>query len=376
MRNTLPDYLLSLGALVGVWKATSATTRSSMVTRLMGQDLNLACWGIIQSLRNRRVTEPKDRAYALYGILLALGARLARPDYTKSVKRIFRELFIDLLRWRPTALVLPLDTGMKYYSEEPGWVPQWDISPNLWIPQDLMFQATVGDASQWGSPSFEIKGQSLNVWAYSLGTIKHVFPVPRRRYSRGTSFNFDQEYLVETITWLRSILDTINLRKVFLSINTRSDLLGILTKRVAPFMNFGKDFIPAFEAWARILFNCTYGEWGICRWAAWHLAKSSDSWYCDQRIRTSEAGKFQGALQMQGGDRQAIFVTDAGDLCIGPHDTGLDDLLYHVSGIPLPFVLQPAHNTSRAFRIVGPTMLLTDPIDSWLGPSLKRIELV
>jgi hypothetical protein len=53
---------------------------------------------ILKSLMRRTVSEPKDRAYAAYGILQMLGVQLTEPDYGKSTETVLRMFFLDMLR--------------------------------------------------------------------------------------------------------------------------------------------------------------------------------------------------------------------------------------------------------------------------------------
>ena len=43
-----------------------------------------------------RLTEPRDKIFALYALLSSIGLQLADPDYTKSVPDIIRDTTIDV----------------------------------------------------------------------------------------------------------------------------------------------------------------------------------------------------------------------------------------------------------------------------------------
>ena len=226
------------------------------------------------------MSEPRDRAYALYGALLALGARLAHPDYTKSVDQIFRELFINLLHWRPAALVLLLDAGGRKNAGEPGWVPQSSSSArSTWVPEHVICNATLGNAvSVHGSPIFEIRSSSLCVLARRRETVKYVFAVPSPRNSQSAILTPDNEYLMDTFEWLTSILKTVNLRSLFwrppshwISLG-RQAFFQIVGKYIAPFMDLGEHLPSALDAWAHTMFNLSYDIWGRCTVADKSLA--------------------------------------------------------------------------------------------------------
>ncbi|KAJ4289665.1 hypothetical protein N0V90_010994 [Kalmusia sp. IMI 367209] len=95
--------------------------------RIFDQRLYTEFNSMIYALRSRELSNPKDRSYALYGALKVLGIPLAPPDYSKSTGEIYKDLFSDLLRWRPTCIALLLDAGQSNFATEvPTWVPQWE----------------------------------------------------------------------------------------------------------------------------------------------------------------------------------------------------------------------------------------------------------
>lgn len=89
---------------------------------------------VVETLSYRHAREPKDRSYALYGVLRGFGVDLAPLDYNKPQARIYHELCVDMLRFRPSAISMllyantvqqgqaSLDTRTE---ESPTWVPDW-----------------------------------------------------------------------------------------------------------------------------------------------------------------------------------------------------------------------------------------------------------
>jgi len=47
--------------------------------------------------RNRAATEPKDKVYALYGILQSLGVELEEPSYWKSLENVYQTFIVDMM---------------------------------------------------------------------------------------------------------------------------------------------------------------------------------------------------------------------------------------------------------------------------------------
>jgi hypothetical protein len=77
-----------------------------------------------RAVRTRSATDPKDKAYAMYGILKGLGSSLSNPDYSKSVWQIYLGFFLDLLNWGQS-LNLILDGGLPGLQNAPSWLPDW-----------------------------------------------------------------------------------------------------------------------------------------------------------------------------------------------------------------------------------------------------------
>ena len=88
---------------------------------------------ILHALRERDATNPRDRSFALHGVLSRLeGFRLTSVDYSISCTRIYQALLADFIHWRPDMANLLLDAGWsraETAGEEedpaPSWVPDW-----------------------------------------------------------------------------------------------------------------------------------------------------------------------------------------------------------------------------------------------------------
>jgi hypothetical protein len=88
--ETYHQYQHQLVDLVDLWKSFNGASLVHQETSIE----NL----ILKSLMKRTVSEPKDRAYAAYGILQMLGVQLTEPDYGKSTETVLRMFFLDMLR--------------------------------------------------------------------------------------------------------------------------------------------------------------------------------------------------------------------------------------------------------------------------------------
>lgn len=89
---------------------------------------------VVETLSYRQAREPKDRSYALYGVLRGFGLQLASLDYSKPQAQIYHELCLDMLKFRSSAISLLLyvntvNRGQSYpdtpTENSPTWVPDW-----------------------------------------------------------------------------------------------------------------------------------------------------------------------------------------------------------------------------------------------------------
>ncbi|KAI1458255.1 heterokaryon incompatibility protein-domain-containing protein [Annulohypoxylon moriforme] len=149
--------------------------------------------GIIQTLRQRQATNPKDRVFALYGVLERSGLNdLPRPDYGKPQGLIYHEFFQDVMKWQKSSMVLLLDAGKRLKDnpdmyDSPSWVPDWSnplpgptISTNFFLSgKDRKFNATLGVEEY---VRFTTKPNELIVRGHWSGSITYVtkafHPIP------------------------------------------------------------------------------------------------------------------------------------------------------------------------------------------------------
>ncbi|KAI0901515.1 heterokaryon incompatibility protein-domain-containing protein [Annulohypoxylon nitens] len=141
--------------------------------------------GVIQTLRQRQATNPKDRVFALYGVLERSGlSDLPRPDYGKPQGLIYHEFFHDIMKWQKSSMTLLLDAGKRLEDnpdmcDAPSWVPDWSnplpeptISANFFLSgRDRKFDATRGVEEY---VRFTAKPNELVIRGHWSGSITYV----------------------------------------------------------------------------------------------------------------------------------------------------------------------------------------------------------
>ncbi|KAI1213360.1 heterokaryon incompatibility protein-domain-containing protein [Annulohypoxylon truncatum] len=144
--------------------------------------------GVIQTLRQRQATNPKDRVFALYGVLERSGlSDLPRPDYSKPQGIIYHEFFQDIMRWQKSSMTLLLDAGARLKDnpdmrDAPSWVPDWSsplpeptVSANFFLSgKDRKFDATPGVEEY---VRFTAKPNELVIRGHWDGSITYVTDV-------------------------------------------------------------------------------------------------------------------------------------------------------------------------------------------------------
>ncbi|KAF9882295.1 hypothetical protein CkaCkLH20_00331 [Colletotrichum karsti] len=125
---------------------------------------------IIQEIRTRKATNPKDKSYGVHAILQTLGLSLTAPDYSRDLGEIHKELFLKLLSWTKSLNLLLCANGPRE-DGQPSWVPDWRLdSDKMWLkPSQLFGRArnnATPDSDPWWSNRDEnklvVRGRKIN----------------------------------------------------------------------------------------------------------------------------------------------------------------------------------------------------------------------
>jgi hypothetical protein len=130
---------------------------------------------MLNSTRESGATNPKDKVFALYGLLGSEEADspLLLPDYTKNVASIYTDVAIYILRTsrslnllQSIPWTLPQDGGSGGISGLPSWVPDWSRRHAVPQLQSDMFHAGGRERSDFriyeGEKVLAIRGKYLD----------------------------------------------------------------------------------------------------------------------------------------------------------------------------------------------------------------------
>jgi hypothetical protein len=98
---------------------------------------------ILVSARKKKASEPKDKIFALFGVLKELGLHLPMPDYQNSLEQIYTEAAIACINHGKSLDILFEAPSDNRRAGLPSWVPDWsDAGWNSSDPRKAMFGST------------------------------------------------------------------------------------------------------------------------------------------------------------------------------------------------------------------------------------------
>src|SRR5271154_966942 len=106
---------------------------------------------VLNKSRNQESTDPKDKVYALYGLLQRLDIRLPEPDYSSehSLEDTYLGFTHSIIQWHCSLDIL-LEASGPWGHNAPSWVPDW--SRRYQRVQHSDVEASTGSSPQMHDP--------------------------------------------------------------------------------------------------------------------------------------------------------------------------------------------------------------------------------
>ncbi|KAJ8125161.1 hypothetical protein O1611_g8478 [Lasiodiplodia mahajangana] len=328
--------------------------------------------GVIQAIRERKSSDPRDRSYALYGVLRNLGIGLTAPDYTKPTSQLYHQLLADLLRWQPKLLNLMLDVNGNPLPGSPSWVPDWGSAADRnWI--DLSYIYSWADPQE--GPSYRVfeqtagsvvilNGNRLTVRASFQGSIHFVSDrfLSSNVSSLGAKDFFVPLSLMSSASslahWIASIAqkspNVDSYRHIYQVVS--SVLRGTLYVSANTERNVDYNG-PSFENWFRVM--------STIRPTVFDRALNIPTHERHEHLRSHFLAQPQfGTVLRYTADvcndlagRRVLFTTSDGFAGSGPEGMLENDFIVVIAGVALPMILRRTRHNPALYSVVGPACI-------------------
>ncbi|KAL1633876.1 hypothetical protein SLS58_010932 [Diplodia intermedia] len=331
---------------------------SRWVAMLRGKDRSAepvsALNGIMQAVRDRTASDPKDKSYAMYGVLESFGVSLSTPDYRKARGRVHQEFFSDLLAWHSVFLHLLMDVRAENGRPQPQettptWVPALQALPPRWLDRAYY----VGENPHSATPATSrvralAEGPYLRVSVQWHGNVTFSSgPLDPDDAADDTAAQAGLQHALAKclhwFSWLRVLTPS-------------TPVYESVSNAVFPVVEGGVREESAgggFNEWYRVIME---------------LIRAYGPAQFDDPDVLGEALGLIGANEMARGyfercrgrlvaARRNLFITSYGYLGSGPHTMVEGDQVALVSGLPVPMILRRAGDGSSGFTVVGPAFV-------------------
>ncbi|KAL1623110.1 hypothetical protein SLS54_004596 [Diplodia seriata] len=333
--------------------------------------------GIMQAVRDRTASDPKDKSYAMYGVLESFGVSLSTPDYRKAQGRVHQEFFSDLLAWHGVFLHLLMDVrtenGRPQPQETPTWVPTLQELPPRWLDQAYYFGENPYSATLATSrvralaegPYLRVSIQWHGKVTFSSGPLMEHRPLGPDN-ADDTAPQGLQHALAKSLHWFSWLRVLTPSTPVYESV---SNAVFPVVEGSVREESAGGDF----NEWYRVMMELI---------RAYGPAQFDDPGILGEALGLIGAnemarGYFERCCERFAAARRNLFITSYGYLGSGPDTMVEGDLVALVSGLPVPMILREAGDGSSGFTVVGPAFVhgLMKGED-WNEDELKEVVLV
>lgn len=302
--------------------------------------------GMLKALRERNSSEPKDKAFGLYGVLQALEVAPRKGtivDSTQTLGEVYYELFRDLLLWNPRLICLLLDVGPPI-PHAPSWVPNWStLRERSWIQHNVVYESVTSNTS---APRVDICGHELTVQGNILGAASFVTGPFIKFNSDNLNIhdNKTRQNLVAVISqfsaWLEAISRDVPVSPVYE--NLSKAILDALYGRVS---SFERADAPIFNKWRRIL-----SQWDV-------RGNDSTNDLLDRLADDRPAMEFTVKICNTLFEKRGLFFSIDGHIGSGPLNMLVSDKIALLNGISRPLILREDTNRPGLYRVIGPAFV-------------------
>jgi hypothetical protein len=303
--------------------------------------------GMLKALRERNSSVPKDKAFALYGVLQALNVVLhdgPKFEYAIPLGRVYYNLFRELLLWNARLICLLLDVGLPI-PDAPSWVPDWStLHEHSWIEHGTVYDCVTSNTD---APRIEVSGETLTVQGKLLGTPSFTTGLFKRLDSDNldTTQKETRQDLSVAISqlsgWLGAIIRDSPVSSTYQSLPKA--ILDALHGRVSDFDSADG---PIFNKWLRMIYPRNFSDRGA----------SMDD--LPDRV-AGDPSMLEFTVKMCNNlyQRRILFFSTDGHIGSGPPHMLLSDKIVLLNGVPGPMILREHTERPGLYQVIGPAFI-------------------
>ncbi|OAG03314.1 uncharacterized protein CC84DRAFT_968539 [Paraphaeosphaeria sporulosa] len=357
-----------------------SSSREALQTALPKTKLT-NCTAMLLRTRKLDATDPRDKIFAIHGLLLVLGACLPNPDYSKSTEKVYREAAAAAIAHDARLHILGSITGESLIKDLPSWVPDWSCN------QPISEIASWDDYVVLSEPETMLRISVIDGSRLTLGGVE-VDTIQEH------SVAFPDRYHDNRISEIKTLLGSLNMLEKHCQHKGPVEFFSGLIKKPwprtrSPLKMFAKDFsvqvlsaywikgLKRFEENSDTLPNARYSASDIGYWAG----------KCAQEDGLTLGGEYIGGdvrffhkLMRSLLDRKVMFRTERGYLGIASRALQISDRIVYFQGASVPMLIRKVESN---WRLVAPAYIqdgmLEDKTNKLLasaGPDLNWKEYV
>lgn len=302
---------------------------------------------LAQALRERAASDPKDKSFAMHGVLGALGVPCAKADYSRSLGQIYCDLFVNLLQWNPRLINLLLDTGSPL-DNAPSWVPDWNsLQQRAFVSSEYVYRPL---RTRKEPQNFKVDHKTLTVQAAFLDVATSC----SGSFGRIDAMDFETTHRDRRQALFKTLRQFASWFADGRSYMYELDVLQVLEAQ-GQWYDSGNINLPIFERWRGAL----TGEDSITTPPSDQVLLDRISADPDLRIYTV---KVCNSLHK----KRSLFVTQGsfrgGVRGSGPPHMQVDDKVVRVSGVSMPMILRESEEPGK-YWVIGPAFV--DGMTHW-----------
>lgn len=352
--------------------------------------------GLHVALRERDCTDPRDRSFAMFGILQSLGASFSTPKMQQTVGQTHRLFLENMLRWQPHSLAMIVDAG-RPLDDAPSWVPNWMLPcPSKWLTWRYTIGSSLSATKVPMRSDILVDGNKLTLGSHSEGQVCFVT----------THTPTVESCLATILCMLRSIRDNVKQQVpydvpesfLFAIFHGLTPPRGPTTKEVKTFDDMGNETgsenrpLPRWKGpydfeQRKLDFNAFCRLYQLLQTCLQSLTSEDSNQATTEHIDISRAMErirsskgcckyFVDVVNMLSAEKRCLFVTKTGRVGSGPVNMKVGDEVFLLAGVPVPMVLYN-HTGTASFMIRGAALIhgLMHG-ESFASKQLRQITLV